>query len=78
MNLFLRLANFLWFLDFENPSKNKDFMAFQKILVNSAKITFLQCRRTLFTVEERKWIILKFGEVKSHILVKRAFQKQFP
>ena len=26
MNLFLRLANFLWFLDFENPSTNKDFI----------------------------------------------------
>ena len=30
MNLFLRLAHFLWFLDFENPSINKDFMAFLK------------------------------------------------
>ena len=31
-----------------------------------------------FTVEERKWIILKFGEVKSPILVRRSFQKHFP
>ena len=31
-----------------------------------------------FTVEERKWIILKFGELKSPILVRRAFRKQFP
>ena len=30
-----------------------------------------------FTVEERKWIILKFGELKSPILVRRAFRKQF-
>ena len=31
-----------------------------------------------FTFEERKWIILKFGELKSATLVRRAFQKQFP
>ena len=31
-----------------------------------------------FTFEEKKWIILKFGELKSATLVRRAFQKQFP
>ena len=31
-----------------------------------------------FTFEERKWIILKFGELKSATPVRRAFQKQFP
>ena len=31
MKIFLRLGHFLWFLDFENPSINKDFMAFKKI-----------------------------------------------
>ena len=31
-----------------------------------------------FTFEERKWIILKFSELKSATLVRRAFQKQFP
>ena len=31
-----------------------------------------------FTFEERKWIILKFGELKSATQVRRAFQKQFP
>ena len=31
-----------------------------------------------FTFEERKWIILKFIELKSATLVRRAFQKQFP
>ena len=55
MNLFLRLAHFLWFLDFENPSTNKDFMAFQKNLVKSAKITFLPCWRLISNKTEIPW-----------------------
>lgn len=31
-----------------------------------------------FSREERIWIVLKFGEVKSATLVRRAFQKKFP
>ena len=68
------VSKFFVVFGFENPSINKDFMAFK----NFGKF----CKNHFstmppFTVEERKWIILKFGEVKLHTLVKRAFQKQF-
>ena len=39
MIIFLRFQSFLWFLDFENPSINTDFITLQIILVKSAKIT---------------------------------------
>ena len=54
--------------DFMNPQKNG------KICENHFS-TMPPGKTSSLTVEERKWIILKFGVVKSPILVRRAFQK---
>ena len=71
MNIFLRLGNLLWFLDFENPSINKDFMAFQKNLVKSAKaISYLAG-----TIKINNLIFLKSHTI---FICRRIFKIQKP